>query len=223
VRLVFIANPNNPTGTYLTRAELKALVKELASIRNGSVILVVDYAYWEYVTANDLPSPQEVMNDYPNTIVLRTFSKIYGLAGLRVGYGMGSSELIAHMEKVRQPFNINSLGLIGAQASLSDHAFVARAKLFNTQGLKFWEDQLGMLGVPFWKSQGNFILIDSKKGFGLTGMELNQRCLPQGLILRPVANYGLPDLLRISVGKPAENKKAIQILKQIQNKKNFGN
>jgi histidinol-phosphate aminotransferase len=220
VRLVFVANPNNPTGTYVTRSELKILVSELASIRDGSVILVLDYAYWEYVTAKDLPNPLEIMQEYPNTVILRTFSKVYGLAGLRVGYGMGSVELISHMEKVRQPFNINSLALIGAEAALNDTSFVARAKLLNAKGMSFWEKHLDKLGVPFWKSQGNFILINCRKGFGMSGVELNNACLPLGLILRPVANYGLPDFLRITVGTPEENKKAAQILKQIQSQTN---
>ena len=223
VRVVFIANPNNPTGTYVTRAELKALIKDLATIRDGSVILVLDYAYWEYVTARDLPDPMELLQEYPNTVVLRTFSKVYGLAGLRVGYGIGSAELISHMEKVRQPFNINSLALVGAEAALKDKSFVARAKLLNTKGRSFWEKHLFQLGVPFWKSQGNFLLIDCNQGFGMSGVELNNICLPQGLILRPLANYGLPDLLRITVGTPEENKKAGQILARIKNpsKNNF--
>ncbi len=216
VRLVFIANPNNPTGTYVTRSELKTLVKELASIREGSVILVLDYAYWEYVTAEDLPNPLEILQEYPNTIILRTFSKIYGLAGLRVGYGMGFPDLISHMEKVRQPFNINSLALLGAEAALKDTSFVARAKLLNAQGMSFWQKHLNQLGIPFWKSQGNFLLIDCRKGFHMTGVDVNSACLPQGLILRPVANYGLPDLLRITVGTSEENKRAAQVLKQIQ-------
>ncbi|MEO5968297.1 MAG: histidinol-phosphate transaminase [Bdellovibrionia bacterium] len=216
VRLVFVANPNNPTGTYVTRSELKTLVRELSSIRDGSVILVLDYAYWEYVTAKDLPNPLEILQEYPNTVILRTFSKVYGLAGLRVGYGMGSSELISHMEKVRQPFNINSSALVGAEAALNDKSFVARAKLLNEKGMSFWEKHLNKLGVPFWKSQGNFIMIDCKQGFGMSGVDLNNACLPLGLILRPVANYGLPDLLRITVGTPEENKKAGQVLKQIQ-------
>lgn len=216
VRLVFIANPNNPTGTYVTRSELKTLVKELASIREGSVILVLDYAYWEYVMAEDLPNPLEILQEYPNTIILRTFSKVYGLAGLRVGYGMGSPELISHMEKVRQPFNINSLALLGAEAALKDTSFVARAKLLNAKGMSFWQKHLNQLGIPFWKSQGNFLLINCRKGFHMTGADVNSACLPQGLILRPVANYGLPDLLRITVGTSEENKRAAQVLKQVQ-------
>jgi histidinol-phosphate aminotransferase len=221
-QMVFVANPNNPTGTYVTRSELMALVKELSGIRDGSVILVLDYAYWEYVTAKDLPNPLEILKKYPNTIILRTFSKVYGLAGLRVGYGIGSLELISHMEKVRQPFNINSLALIAAEAALKDKGFVAKAKLMNEKGKVFWEKLFDKMGVPFWKSQGNFVLIHSKKGFGMTGVELNNACLPLGLILRPVMNYGLTDLLRITIGTSEENRKAAQVLKQIQNESSLG-
>ena len=212
VRVVFVANPNNPTGTYLDIEEMKLLVKELSSIRGGSTLLVLDYAYWEYVMALHVPEPLGILKSYRNTLILRTFSKIYGLAGLRVGYGIGTPEIISNLEKVRQPFNVNSLALCAAEAALADTVFVKNSKQVNQKGLLFWEQELAHLGIPFWKSQGNFLLIDTQKGLGKPGVEVYQECLRKGVIFRPVMNYGLPGALRISVGTPPENKWALQML-----------
>jgi histidinol-phosphate aminotransferase len=211
-RLVFVANPNNPTGTYLNAIELKKLLRGVASIRNGSVLLALDYAYWEYVTAKDLPDPHQFLDEYPNLVILRTFSKIYGLAGLRVGYGISSAEVITHLEKVRQPFNMNSLALAGAEASLNDSAFVRKACLNNQKGLRFWEETFIRNSVPFWRSQGNFILADVQTGLGKPGVEIYKDCLKKGVIFRPVANYGLERALRISIGTAEENEYAARIL-----------
>lgn len=219
VRLVFLANPNNPTGVYLPESSLKQFVSELAQVRGGSVILVLDYAYWEYVTARDLPDPMPWIQTYPNVVVLRTFSKIYGLGGLRVGYGISRPEVISHLEKVRQPFNLSSLALAGATAALSDHDFVKRSKTTSQKGMKFWEKELTRLKVPYWKSQGNFLLIDTQRGFEKSGMEIHQASLKQGAIFRPVANYGLPHALRLSIGTPEENQFALKILKSFRAKK----
>ncbi len=214
-RLVFIANPNNPTGTYLPHATLMRLLGEIAKIRGGSVLVVLDYAYWEYVTAADLTDPAKVLTEFSNVVVLRTFSKVYGLAGMRVGYGVGSTEVMSTLERIRQPFNINSLALVAAEAALGDKTFVARARKNNEIGKKFWESGLKKLGIPFWPTQGNFILADFKAGTGKSGIEVFQECLKLGVILRPVANYGLAGKLRISFGTPAENKKAMQVLGKV--------
>jgi len=214
-RLVFIANPNNPTGTYLPHAEMMRLLREIAQIREGSVLVVLDYAYWEYVTATDLTDPAVILAEFPNTVVLRTFSKVYGLAGMRVGYGVGSPQVMSTLERIRQPFNINSLGLVAAAAALGDKAFVARARKTNEMGKKLWESGLKKMGIPFWPTQGNFMLIDVKEGSGKTGIEIFQDCLKHGVILRPVANYGLAGKLRVSMGTPSENKKALQVLAKV--------
>lgn len=213
-RLVFVANPNNPTGTYVTTSELRDFLREVSRIRGG-VLVALDYAYWEYVQAPDLPDPIRLMKEFPNVVVLRTFSKIHGLAGLRVGYGVGSSEVIATLEKVRQPFNLNSVALAAAEAALSDESFVERSRKANLQGMRFWETRLKEMGIPFWKSQGNFLLADVGKRSGKTGGEIYQACLKKGVILRPVANYGLPGALRISIGTPAENKIAAWTLEEV--------
>ncbi|MBI2711345.1 MAG: histidinol-phosphate transaminase [Bdellovibrio sp.] len=205
VKIIFLANPNNPTGTYFSASVLNQLTEGLSRIRGGSIILALDYAYWEYVRAKDLPDPAKALSLYPNTIIFRTFSKIYGLAGLRVGYGVASQEVIFNMEKVRQPFNVSSVALVGAEASLRDTTFVKKSRLLNATGLKFWEKTLTRLGIPFWPSQGNFILADVAKAIGRSGPEVFHECLKKGVIFRPIANYGYPDALRISVGTNEEN------------------
>jgi histidinol-phosphate aminotransferase len=216
VRMVFIANPNNPTGTYVNQAEMESFLNGLAKVRGGSVLAVLDYAYWEYVTASDLPDPMALQKKFPNVVILRTFSKIYGLAGLRLGYGVAAPELVAPMEKVRQPFNLNSLALVAGIAAMSDRTFVERARKLNIQGRKYWETQLDALKIPYWKSQGNFLLADVSRGLGMRGAEVYEACLRKGVIFRPVTNYGLPHALRISFGKPEENRISVKVLKELR-------
>jgi histidinol-phosphate aminotransferase len=212
VKMVFIANPNNPTGTYNTTAEMKAFLKEMAKIRDGSVLVVLDYAYWEYVTAKDLPDPMLLMKEYPNMMVLRTFSKIHGLAGLRVGYGIAPREIVGNVEKVRQPFNLNSPALAAAVESLKDVAHQRRSRKVNDDGMRLWTKELDRMGIPYWPSQGNFILIDCSKGLGKRGGDVYENCLRRGVIFRPVSNYGLMHALRISIGTKTENEIAIRAL-----------
>lgn len=218
IKLAFIANPNNPTGTYNTSEELRAFLKSVEKQRGDSVLVVIDAAYQEYVTAKDLPDPHALACEFSNVVVLRTFSKVYGLAGLRIGYGVAHPSIVAILDKVRQPFNINSLGLVAAEAALNDDAFVKKAVKSNQQGMKFWEKTLGAWKVPFWKSQGNFILFDAAQGFGMRGVELNLECLKRGVILRPVANYGLHHALRLSIGTAVENQFAARVLKEFRKK-----
>ncbi|HTL12369.1 MAG TPA: aminotransferase class I/II-fold pyridoxal phosphate-dependent enzyme, partial [Bdellovibrionota bacterium] len=212
VRLIFIANPNNPTGTHVGRDELKAFLREVSTVRDGSVLVALDYAYWEYVTAADLPSPEELLAEFPQVVVMRTFSKIHGLAGLRLGYGVATPEVVATLEKIRQPFNINSLALVAGPAALSDRAFISKAKTLNARGLAFWRSGLDSLSVPHLPTQGNFILADVRRGLGKRGSDVYVGCLKRGAIFRPVANYGLDGWLRISVGTPEENRFALAAL-----------
>ena len=214
VKIVFIANPNNPTGTYSREGELRQFLKAVSAHRDGSVLVVLDSAYWEFVTAKDLPDASELVREFPNVISMRTFSKIYGLAGLRIGYWVAPADLTAAVNKIREPFNVNSLGLAAAEAALTDKAFVKRAQKTNQDGMKVWEKFLSANSIPFWKSQGNFILIDAQKGFGKSGGEIFESCLAHGVIFRPVANYGLSHYLRISVGTAQENQFAIKVLTQ---------
>lgn len=216
VRVVFLANPNNPTGTYLNRRELEGFLAEVEKIRGGRVLVALDSAYAEYVTAPDLPDALEFQNRFSQVIVLYTFSKIYGLAGFRVGYGVGNPELIGILERVRQPFNVNLLGMQAAEAALQDQAFVVRAKKVNQTGLRLWEKSLKRWSIPYWPSQGNFVLVDVQEGLGVSGLHIYHECLKKGLILRPVANYGFNGYLRITVGTATENEFAIRVLEQVQ-------
>ena len=213
-KLVFLANPNNPTGAYLNSTELRGFLRELAKIRDGSVLAVLDYAYWEYVTSRDLPDPTVLMREFPSVVVLRTFSKVYGLAGMRVGYAYGDREIVQTLEKVRQPFNLNDIGMRAADAALSDRAFVSRAVRANAIGMEQWRKALTEFGVKFWPSQGNFILVDAQASVGLPGGEVFTRLLRRGVILRPVTNYGLWNAIRISVGTREENAFAIRAWKE---------
>ncbi|MGE0616136.1 MAG: histidinol-phosphate transaminase [Bacteriovoracia bacterium] len=212
-RVVFIANPNNPTGTYVNGDELRDFLRKVSRVRGGSVLTVLDYAYWEYVTASDLPDALPLLQEFPNLVILRTFSKIYGLAGLRVGYGVSSAEIVADLEKIRQPFNCNAPGLLAAEHALKDVAFVRSSVKSNQVGMRLWEKSLDEMGIPYWPSQGNFLLADVGKGLGKRGGDVYLACLRKGVIFRPVANYGLMNALRITVGTPDENRVAIEALR----------
>jgi histidinol-phosphate aminotransferase len=153
-----------------------------------------------------------LMKEYPNMVVLRTFSKIYGLAGLRVGYGIAPNEIISTLEKIRQPFNLNACALAAAVEALKDVAFVRKAKKLNDDGMKLWTGALQKMGIPFWPSQGNFLLLDASSGLGKRGGDVYESCLRRGVIFRPVANYGLMHALRVSIGSREENVRAIRAL-----------
>lgn len=215
VRLVFIANPNNPTGTYVTDAELRQFLKAIQSLHDGRVLVALDDAYGEYTTARDFPNQLKIYNDFPNVFLMRTFSKIYGLGGLRVGYGFARPAVIQVLDRVRPPFHVSDLALAGAEAALGDSAFVRKSLQVNRSGLKFWQKALDRLGIPWIPSQGNFLLANVQKGLGRSGPDAAEAALQQGVIFRPVANYGLSGFLRISVGTEAENKKAVGVLKNL--------
>ena len=205
-RAVFVANPNNPTGTKLERAELEAFVEGLPA----SVLLVLDEAYIEF-----MDDPADFVaairgGRKPNLLLLRTFSKIFGLAGLRVGYGIGHPELIAALEKIRQPFNINSVAQAGALAALEDDAHRARTRANNASGLRFLEETFQSLKLEFVPSSANFILV--KVGEGQRVFNQLQR---EGIIVRPMSGYGLPEWIRISVGTPGENERCAKALQKI--------
>lgn len=200
-RVIYIANPNNPTGTWLGRDELDAFIKAVPS----DVILVLDEAYTQYVQEADFPDGMAWIAKHPNLLVTRTFSKIFGLAGLRVGYGVASEALIALLGRVRHPFNVNSLALVAAEAALGDEDFIKRSLAVNTAGLDQLAAGLGRLGLNFIPSVGNFLCVE----FDRPGAEVYQALLREGVIVRPVANYGLPNHLRITVGSEAENRRLL--------------
>lgn len=218
VKMVALPNPNNPTGTYNTTDELNSFLAEVEKVREGSVHVMLDYAYWEYVRAKDLPDPMMLYRKFSNVSVLKTFSKIYGLGGLRVGYGVMRPELTQYVQKVRMPFNVSNLGLDGALAALDDLAFVKKTLKLNEKGLKKMAKFYTEHSIPFLPSQGNFYLINTRQGFGLSGQELFELSLREGLIFRPVTNYGMPDWLRVTIGTEEENNAAIKVFKKVLGK-----
>jgi histidinol-phosphate aminotransferase len=207
-RVMFVANPNNPTGTLAPRGDVVRLINELPS----SVLLVMDEAYLEFLEDPIDLLPLVRLGFKPNLILMRTFSKIYGLAGLRLGYGIGHPEFIAALEKVRQPFNINSLIQAGALAALYDNEHLRRTRHNNTQGLSFFVREFRQMNLEYVPSAANFILV--KVGDGQGVFEQLQK---RGVIVRPMAGYNLPQWIRISIGTPGENSRCMAALKDILN------
>jgi histidinol-phosphate aminotransferase len=203
-RLVFIANPNNPTGTWIGADALRNFLRTVPE----HVIVIVDEAYGEYVRDADYPDTVALLAEFPNLVITRTFSKIYALAGLRVGYAISHPELGELLNRVRQPFNVSSVGLAAAAAALEDREFVDRSRALNAEGLHQLTAGLSGLGYTVVPSLGNFVLVD----IGRPGAPVYESLLRAGIIVRPVANYGLPNHLRISVGLPAQNERLLKEL-----------
>jgi len=205
-RVMFVANPNNPTGTHAERDEVLQFMEKFPP----HVLLVMDEAYIEFL---DLPLdllPFIRRQEKLNLLLMRTFSKIFGLAGLRIGYGVAVPELIAALEKVRQPFNINSIAQAGALAALDDDEHRDKTRRNNSEGLKFLGESFKKLGIEFVPSAGNFIL--TRVGEGMRVFEQLQKL---GVIVRPMGGYDLPEWLRISVGTPEQNARCLAALKKV--------
>jgi histidinol-phosphate aminotransferase len=209
-RLVFIANPNNPTGTFLPAAELEAFLKAVPQ----HVVVVIDEAYNEYLAADLQYESTDWVRIFPNLIVSRTMSKAYGLAGLRVGFAIGQPGVTDLLNRIRQPFNVNSLAQAAAVAALTDKAFLKKSAEVNAQGYKQLIQAFDELGLTYVPSYGNFVLVKVGDDDG-AGARVNLALLKQGIIVRPVGNYGLPQWLRITVGLPEENAAFIAALKTI--------
>jgi histidinol-phosphate aminotransferase len=205
--VVWIANPNNPTGTWLTHDELYAFVKSIPA----KVIVVIDEAYFEYVHEADYPDASQWLGEFPNLLVTRTFSKAYGLASLRIGYGLSHPDVADLLNRVRQPFNANSFAQAAALAALQDQDYLQKSVALNDAGLKQLSDGFERLGLAYIPSVGNFISVD----VGRPAAEVDQALLKQGVITRPVENYGLPNTLRISVGLEQENARCLQALEAV--------
>ncbi|BCX81567.1 histidinol-phosphate aminotransferase [Methylomarinovum caldicuralii] len=205
--VVFIANPNNPTGTYVTRKQLEDFLAALPE----RVIAVVDEAYFEYVERDDYPDALAWLDRFPNLIVTRTFSKAYGLAGLRVGYAVSHPQVAELLNRVRQPFNVNHVALATAEAALDDENHLRKTRHTNREGLMQLEAAFQRLGLDYIPSIGNFITVD----VGREAQPVFDALLRQGVIVRPVANYGLPNHLRVSVGTAAENAACIAALEKV--------
>ena len=211
-RLVFIANPNNPTGTYIGRDSLNRFLSTIdqrcGNGPNGSPIVVLDEAYCEYVDADDYPDGLALVRSRPRTMVMRTFSKAYGLAGLRCGYGLASADLIDLMNRVRQPFNVNSLALAGCLAALRDQSFLDQVVAINRTEKVWLADKLRQRGGKPVPTQTNFVLVD----FGVDTAKLYVEMQKQGVIVRPMAAYGLPTTVRITVGTREQNERIVRAL-----------
>lgn len=208
-RLIFVANPNNPTGTYVTREEVEDFLDKVPR----EVIVCFDEAYIDFVEAKDFPYLLfQVKTERPNLIVLRTFSKSFGLAGLRVGYGMGPPELIQYLHKLRQPFNVNSIAQAGAAAALDDKLFLWRTKYLVARGRRYLYRRFKRYGFRFVPSQANFVLVDT----GHDADEAFRFFLRQGVIIRSMKAYGLPTWVRVSVGRRSENARFVRILRKLR-------
>ncbi len=206
-RVVFIANPNNPTGTWFGP---DALERFLARVPQN-VLVVLDEAYIEFAEGDELPDGLKYLARYDNLLVSRTFSKAYGLAALRVGYALSSAQIADVLNRVRQPFNVNSLALSAACAALDDADYLAQSRQLNDAGMAQLEAGLRELGLSWIPSKGNFIAVD----FGRDTAAINQALLRAGVIVRPVAGYGMPNFLRVSIGLPAENARFLEALAKV--------
>lgn len=211
-RIIFIANPNNPTGTHLSEKELKNFIEKVPQ----NILIVIDEAYTEYQTTPPDLVPLIRNNEKNNLVICRTFSKIYGLAGIRIGFAMASPEFIQALNKVREPFNSNQLAQVGAMAALDDTEFLDYARNVNLSGLEYLQKEFDKMGLEYIPSVANFILV--KVG---NGIEVFQSMEKKGIIIRPVNNYNLPEWIRITVGTEEQNIKVIKGLKEILGKKKY--
>jgi histidinol-phosphate aminotransferase len=205
-RLLFVCNPNNPTGTSVGAVELDAFIEALPA----HVILAIDEAYCEFARRPDFPRSLDWITRRPGTIVLRTFSKIYGLAGLRVGYGVGDAELVGYLERARHPFNVNLVAQAAAEAALDDVDHVAATRRVNAQGIEYLTRELQALGIEVWPTDANFVL--ARVG----GRALYERLLREGVIVRPLEGFGLLEHVRITIGLPEENERLVKALRRLR-------
>jgi len=206
-KIAFINNPNNPTGSVLSKEETLRFLNEIPD----DIIVVLDEAYIEFVSDEAVARGPELLTEYPLLFVLRTFSKLYGLAGLRIGYGFASGKVIDYMNRVRQPFNANSLAQAAATAALDDSAFVSRTLKIVREGLRYLCRCLDDMGLEYLPTQTNFFLIKVPRG----GRKIYDLMLMEGVIVRSMDSYGLPDYIRINVGLREENERFVKTLKKV--------
>jgi histidinol-phosphate aminotransferase len=209
-RMVFVANPNNPTGTWLEAGQLERFIAALPE----HVVVVVDEAYFDYVREPSYPDASRWLGRFPNLVVTRTFSKAYGLAGLRIGYSVSNAAIADILNRIRQPFNTNSLAQVAALAALEDEQHLARSVELNATELARVAAACRGLGLGVGPSVGNFLLVD----MGGAAQPFYEALLRAGVIVRPVANYELPNHLRISIGTPVENERLIAALGKVLNR-----
>ena len=206
-RIVFVANPNNPTGTCFNS---QALVDFLTRVPE-QVLVILDEAYFEYGSDYEDFDAVSLISRYPNLVVTRTFSKAYGLAGCRLGYAISNPDVADILNRLRQPFNVNSLAQVAALAALDDDAFLQQSRRLNSQGMAQLQSGLTQLGLSFIPSAGNFICVDMARD----ALPIYQNMLSAGVIVRPVGNYNMPRHLRISIGLPDENQQCLDVLEAV--------
>jgi len=210
-RLMFIANPNNPTGTWSDEASLRRLLESVPE----DMVIVVDEAYCDYVEDEEYPQCIHWLHAFPNLVVTRTFSKAHGLAGLRIGYGISHEKLADLMNRVRQPFNVNSVAQVAAEAALHDAEHIERSVVLNRNGMQQLIEAFDQLGLDYIPSVANFICVD----MGRNAQPVYEKLLHEGVIVRPIESYGMPDHLRVTIGLEPENEKFIQALNKVTSDK----
>ena len=206
-KVIFVANPNNPTGTMVTADETAAFMEQVPD----DVLVVFDEAYYEYVSRSDYPQTLPYVLEGRNFVITRTFSKIYGLAGLRVGYGIAPPALVKTLNRVRQPFNCSLIGQAAARAALKDTDHVAKSQEHNNIGKTFLYNTFDDLGLRYRETEGNFIMLH----VGQSGADVADALLRKGVIVRPIAGYGYPDAVRVTIGTQQENEKFITALRVV--------
>ena len=204
-RLIFVCNPNNPTGTSVGAEDFDRFVESLPE----TAVLAIDEAYYEFVRRSDFPDSLKWVGRRPGTIVLRTFSKIFGLAGLRIGFGVADLELAGYLQRARHPFNISRLAEVAALAALDDGEHAERARALNSEGVDYLRAELGVLGIETWPTDANFLLAEA-------GADTAERLLREGIIVRPLHGFGMPEQIRISVGLPEENERLVKALRRLR-------
>lgn len=205
-RLIFIANPNNPTGTYLSHDDIVNFLKAISN----EIIVVIDLAYFEYVKTDDYIRTNEILNEFSNVVITKSFSKIHGLSALRIGYGIGNADLIEIMNRVRQPFNVNAIAQKAAIASLNDVDYLNASVESNSIEREYLYDCLDDMSLKYIQSQGNFICIETP----FNGKKIFEELLKKGVIVRPIELYEMPNHIRVTIGKRYENEFFIEKLKE---------
>ncbi len=210
-KLLFIANPNNPTGTLMDKTQTSCLMEKI----DDRILVVFDEAYYDFRDETKYPDTMQYVREGRNAIVMRTFSKSYGLAALRVGYAFAKEPICTAMNAVREAFNVNSLGQVAATAALDDYEFLKKTLKVNSEGKNFFYSELTRLGLEYVPTEANFVLVKVP----MPGRELFKEMLKRGVVIRPVDNYGLPEYVRISIGLQPENERLFHELNNVLNKK----
>jgi histidinol-phosphate aminotransferase len=205
-RVAFICNPNNPTGTYYTESEIREFLKKVPQ----NVLVFLDEAYSEFATAADYPNMFSALDEYTNLFINRTFSKIYGLAGLRIGYAIASTDVVRHLWKVKPPFDVNQAAQVAAIAALDDAAHVEATRKMNAEGIEFLTREFEALGFKVLPTQANFICIK----IGERARELVSFLEKNGMIVRGLTSFGMPEYIRVTIGKPEENEFLVMLVKK---------